>query len=45
MPLVGRRAAQPSQPRRLLMLHSLEHVGDHQHPLAHTPTLATCQAP
>src|SRR6516164_6463140 len=27
------------------MLHSLEHVGDHQNPLADTPTLVSCQAP
>src|SRR5271168_4834450 len=27
------------------MLHPLEHVGDHQNPLAHTPALASCQAP
>src|SRR5271163_4505269 len=27
------------------MLHPLEHVGDHQNPLAHTPALAPCQAP
>src|SRR5271167_4022894 len=35
VPLVGRRPAQTSQPRRFLMLHPLEHVGDHQNPLAH----------
>src|SRR5271163_1845953 len=45
VPLVGRRPAQTSQPRRFLMLHPLEHVGDHQNPLAHTPALASCQAP
>src|ERR1700757_1638288 len=45
MPFVGRRSAQPSQPRRFLMLHPLEHVGDHQNPLAHTPALTSCQAP
>src|SRR6516162_4679229 len=27
------------------MLHSLKHVGDHQNPLAGTPTLVSCQAP
>src|SRR3954454_2327485 len=27
------------------MLHPLEHVGDHQNPLAHTPVLTSCQAP
>src|SRR5947209_5756574 len=27
------------------MLHPLEHVGDHQNPLAHTPALTSCQAP
>src|SRR6516225_1587837 len=27
------------------MLHSLEHVRDHQNPLAGTPTLVSCQAP
>src|SRR6187549_1659457 len=27
------------------MLHPLEHVRDHQNPLANTPTLASCQAP
>src|SRR6516165_6016779 len=27
------------------MLHSLEHVRDHQNPLADTPTLVSCQAP
>src|SRR2546423_11768282 len=45
MPLVGRRPAQPSQPRRFLVLHPFEHVRDHQNPLAHTPALAACQAP
>jgi hypothetical protein len=45
MPFVSRCPAQPSQPRRFLMLHPLEHVRDHQHPLAHTPALAPCQAP
>src|SRR5438477_5102886 len=45
MPLVGRRPAQPSQPRRFLVLHPLEHVRDHQNPLAHTPAFPSCQAP
>src|SRR5437763_12632677 len=27
------------------MLHPLEHVGDHQNPLAHTPALTACQTP
>src|SRR6266481_487282 len=27
------------------MLHPLEHVRDHQNPLADTPALASCQAP
>src|SRR5438876_9802467 len=27
------------------MLHPLEQVRDHQNPLAHTPALASCQAP
>src|SRR5580693_800431 len=45
MPLVSRRPAQPRQPRRFLMLHPLEHVRDHQSPLADTPALASCQAP
>src|SRR6266481_2350218 len=45
MPFVSRCPAQPSQPRRFLMLHPLEHVGDHQNPLADTPALASCQAP
>src|SRR5690349_6898559 len=45
MPLVGRRPAQPSQPRRFLVLHPLEHVGDHQNPLPHTPAFPSCQAP
>src|SRR5207253_8891296 len=45
MPLVSRRPAQPSQPRRFLMLHPLEHVGDQQNPLADPATLATRQAP
>src|SRR6516225_2257352 len=27
------------------MLHPLEHIGDHQNPLADTPTLVSCQAP
>src|ERR1700740_802432 len=27
------------------MLHPLEHVGDHQNPLADPPALASCQAP
>src|SRR2546421_1885522 len=45
MPLVGRRPAQPSQPRRFLVVHPLEHVGDHQNPLAHTPAFPSCQAP
>src|SRR6185312_15767052 len=45
MPFVSRRPAQPRQPCRLLMLHSLEHVRDHQNPLADTPALAPCQPP
>src|SRR6266478_2380437 len=45
MPFVSRRPAQPSQPRRFLMLHPLKHVRDHQNPLADTPALASCQAP
>src|SRR5271155_4807619 len=45
MPLVGRRPAQPSQPRRFLVLHPLEHVRDQQNPLAHTPALPSRQAP
>src|ERR1700720_1414511 len=45
MPFVSRRPAQPSRPRRFLMLHPLEHVRDHQNPLAHTSPLAACQAP
>src|SRR5580704_4500871 len=45
MPLVSRRPAQPGQPRRFLMLHPLEHVRDHQNPLADTPALVPCQAP
>src|SRR5258708_16314394 len=27
------------------MLHPLQHVGDHQNPLADTPALVSCQAP
>src|SRR5207247_9790390 len=45
MPLVRRCPAQPSQPCRLLMLHPLEHVRDHQNSLADTTALASCQAP
>src|SRR5205823_2180350 len=45
MPFVGRRSAQPSQPRCFLMLHPLEHVGEHKNPLAHTPAFTSCQAP
>src|ERR1700731_2716761 len=45
MPLVSRRPAQPSQPRCFLVLHPLEHVRDHQNPLADTTALAPCQAP
>src|SRR4029077_9885559 len=45
MPYISRRPAQPSQPRRFLMLHPLEHVRDHQNPLADTPALVSCQAP
>src|SRR3984893_7016817 len=45
MPFVSRRPAQPSQPRRFLMLHPLEQVRDHQNPLADTPALVPCQAP
>src|SRR5271155_2959756 len=45
MPLVGRRPAQPSQPRPFLVLHPLEHVRDQQNPLAHTPALPSRQAP
>src|SRR5580704_3721381 len=45
MPLVSRRPAQPGQLRRFLMLHPLEHVRDHQNPLADTPALVPCQAP
>src|SRR6478672_4095399 len=45
MPFVSRGPAQPRQPRRFLMLHPLEHVRDHQNPLADTPALVPCQAP
>src|SRR5262249_24338242 len=45
MPFVSRGPAQPSQPRCFLMLHSLEHIRDHQNSLADTPALASCQAP
>src|SRR5207237_1249666 len=45
VPLVRRRPAQPRQPRCFLMLHPLEHVRNHQNPLADTPALASCQAP
>src|SRR5260370_11261590 len=44
-PFVSRRPAQPRQRRCFLMLHPLEHVRDHQSPLADTPALASCQAP
>src|SRR5712672_2946404 len=45
VPLVSRRPAQPSQPRRFLMLHPFEQVRDHQNPLADPPALASCHAP
>src|SRR5215472_6404088 len=45
MPFVSRRPAQPSQPRCFLMLHPLQHVRDHQNPLADTTALASRQAP
>src|SRR5437899_3854630 len=45
MPLVSRRPAQPSQPRRFLMLHPLKHIRDHQNPLADPAAFAPCQAP
>src|SRR6202023_2343347 len=44
VPFVSRRPAQPSQPRRCLMLHPLKHVRDHQNPLADTTAFASCQA-
>src|SRR5262249_5979281 len=45
VPLVSRRPAQPSQPRCFLVLHSLEHVRDHQNSLTDTTALSSCQAP
>jgi hypothetical protein len=45
MPFVSRCPAQPSQPRRFLVLKPLEHVRDHQNPLADSPALASRQAP
>ena len=37
MPFVGCRPAQSSQPGCCLMLHLLEHIGDHQNPLETRP--------
>src|SRR4029077_748066 len=45
MPFESPCPAQPSQPRRCLMLHPLEHVRDHQNPLADATALASSQAP
>ena len=39
------RVLRPGKLARPDMLHPLEHVGDHQNPLAHTPALTACQAP